>query len=431
MDNVRKHLFWMLHRLKGDNLESHYAQLQKLLGEGNLEKNPVNMEGLSALLHHALVTVPFYEGKEFSDVSDFPVLNKSEIRGNFDRLLSKVYTDQKLVPMVTSGSTGTPFKVVQNKDKRVRTLADTIFFTTLAGYAFGNDLYYMKIFAKKKMKPKFVYFLQKTIPVDVIKLDDAQIERIILRMQSHKKPFFITGYSSALGVLAKYLVSHDRSVQSPDCTGIVSIAESLEPDVKSALSERFGCEVYSRYSNLENGIIAQQVPGSEGKYLVNTASYAIEILDVDGDTVLPVGETGRIVVTDLFNYAMPMIRYDTGDIGSIEVDPVTNRVYLTKVEGRKLDLLYDTNGNLVSSYIVYKNMWNYTEITQYQLVQNDRAVYTLKLNVDEKFLREEELISEFKEFLGGDAKFTVEYVDEIPLLRSGKRRFIVNEMVGT
>ncbi len=137
---------------------------------------------------------------------------------------------------------------------------------------------------------------------------------------------------------------------------------------------------------------------------------------------------GRIIVTDLFNYGMPMIRYDTGDIGSVKPESlISGNLLLNHVEGRKLDLLYGTNGELVSSYIVYKNMWQYTEIEQYQLVQKGAKDYLFKINSKQGFTREAKLIAEFKQYLGADATFRVEYVSEIPLLDSGKRKKIVNE----
>jgi phenylacetate-CoA ligase len=124
---------------------------------------------------------------------------------------------------------------------------------------------------------------------------------------------------------------------------------------------------------------------------------------------------------------MPLIRYDTGDIGAISSDSrKAGNMYFVKIEGRKLDLLYDTNGNLVSSYMVYKNMWQYTEIIQYQLVQEGRREYNIKINADDNFNKEAKLIKEFRTYLGEDAVFTVEYVAEIPLLSSGKRKMIVN-----
>jgi phenylacetate-CoA ligase len=71
-------------------------------------------------------------------------------------------------------------------------------------------------------------------------------------------------------------------------------------------------------------------------------------------------------------------------------------------------------------------MWQYTEIRQYQLIQNGEKEYLFKINVGETFERETQLVEEFKAYLGDDAVFQIEYVKEIPLLDSGKRRKLVN-----
>ena len=71
----------------------------------------------------------------------------------------------------------------------------------------------------------------------------------------------------------------------------------------------------------------------------------------------------------------------------------------------------------------------YQELKQCQLIQKAHGTYGFKLNTEKAFLREEEFIAEFKEYLGKDANISIEYVDEIPLLASGKRRVMVNEMI--
>jgi phenylacetate-CoA ligase len=128
---------------------------------------------------------------------------------------------------------------------------------------------------------------------------------------------------------------------------------------------------------------------------------------------------------------LPLIRYDTGDVGILSNKSSCNFAtpVLTRLEGRKLDILYDTAGNLISSYVVYKNMWKYTEIIQYQLIQEGKKEYKFKINMKGSFAREKELVREFKSYLGEDADFNVEYVSEIPLLASGKRRKIVNNYI--
>jgi len=181
--------------------------------------------------------------------------------------------------------------------------------------------------------------------------------------------------------------------------------------------------VLSRYSNNENGILAQEDRNVTSKFIINSASYYIEIFDLNKDIPISPGKSGRIVVTDLHNYAMPLIRYDTGDIGTMQLDD-NNMPYLQSIAGRKLDLIYDTKGNIVPSHVSYK-LCKYGDYKQFQLVQYGEKEYLIKLNTDKK-VDECVMIAEYKEYFGQDASITIEYVDEIPLLSSGKRKEVLN-----
>ena len=302
-----------------------------------------------------------------------------------------------------------------------------VFCLGLAGYEIGHRLLYLKIWAKQKMKSKRAYWLQNMCPIDVIHLDEPIIERMISQMEKNSSTFGILGYVSALETICQHLDRKNHPAVDADVRSIITMSESLNDYTKTSMEKYFGAPVVSRYSNLENGIIAQQEPNGKADFLINTASYHVEILKMNSDEAAAQGETGRIVVTDLYNYAMPMIRYDTGDVGAMVCDPDNpEKKYFLKIEGRKLDLLYDTKGQIVSSYIAYKNMWQYTDIKQYQLIQDGIKSYTFKINADPAFNLEKQLIEEFKSFLGDDADFKIQYVDEIPLLSSGKRKKVVN-----
>jgi len=209
---------------------------------------------------------------------------------------------------------------------------------------------------------------------------------------------------------------------------VIAMSESLDEHTKKYLEEHFGCPVVSRYANMENGIIAQQTPETGNDFLANLASYHIEILDCSEDIPARDGDIGRIVVTDLFNRAMPLIRYDTGDLGILGISDKNGKEHfvLKRVEGRKMDAIYDTNGKHISSYIFTSNMWKYTELNQYQFIQYGKNKYEFRLNSKDNFRSEKELIKEFRGYLGNDAEITVTYIDEIPLLSSGKRKKVLN-----
>jgi phenylacetate-CoA ligase len=101
---------------------------------------------------------------------------------------------------------------------------------------------------------------------------------------------------------------------------------------------------------------------------------------------------------------------------------------IEKIEGRRMDAIYDTNGNLLSSYVITNGMWDFSEINQYQFIQKSKTSYSFKLSINENFEREGELIDEFRKYLGNEAIIDIEYDNNIPLLSSGKRKKVVNLM---
>lgn len=410
-------LFFLKEILSGGKITAHYRQIDRHFKSLRKDNN------LNKLLIYATNSIPFYKKFQNNDLNSFPVINKVIIKANEREFLNLSYQMSKLIKMTTSGSTGTPFTVYQDLNKKARNHADTLFFGEMGGFEIGNKLYYLKIWAKQKMANPWMYKFQNIVPIDVIDLNEDKVHQMVQEMQSTNQKVSLLGYVSALEHFIKYAEKRNIQKFKANIVSVITMSEGLPKETKSKLEMIFGCPVVSRYSNLENGIIAQQERDSDS-FLVNTASYYVEIFHPTKDELLSDGELGRIVVTDLFNYAMPMIRYDTGDFGIKQTQ--NGKTYLTTVEGRKLDLLYDTQGRMVSSYIMYKNMWQYTEIEQYQLVQTHIKSYEFKINCPDGFQREDQLVAEFKSYLGDDADFKVIYVDEIPLLDSGKRRKTVN-----
>jgi len=429
LETIRKYTFWMFDFLKGGKVRKHYRDIVFEIRDASSDKAVQRREkDLSDFLNHAVSTTQFYKDKKgFSSLADFSVINKSVVRGAFDSFLSGKFERSKLIPVVTSGSTGTPFKVFHDRNKRLRNSADALVFVQMTGYILGERLIYMKVWFDQNMKTPFNFWRENMMPVNVTKLDDAQIKGLLSQMEDDNCTYTIVGYSSALELVCKYLDKNNYGRVKADVKSVIAMSETLSDYTKETMRKYFGAPVVSRYSNLENGIIAQQETTGSGRYLINTASYVVEVLKMDSDEQAEPGETGRIVVTDLFNYGMPLIRYDTGDIGALSQDSkTTGNMYLAKVEGRMLDILFDTKGNLVSSYIITGLMWQYTDVIQYQLIQEGPKKYTMRIHTNETFMKKAQLIEQCKTYLGQDAIFAIELVSEIPLLSSVKRNFIVN-----
>ncbi|MGV8812915.1 MAG: CoF synthetase [Gelidibacter sp.] len=427
---IRKKLFWSLDSLKGGNLRSHYNDIDFILRNlDSVESKSRRAQSLEELLKHAVNSTPFY--KDFSNykgLEDFMVIDKNVIRDYYDDFKSSTFKDQKNYSAYTSGSTGTPFKLLHDKNKRDRNSADVIYFAQKAGFEVGHKLYYIRHWDQYNSSKPWITRLKNIYMHPVSKLSKPDVENLLQKMSEDVSTKGIICYASVLDEMKNYLEGTDTAPVVKDVKSIIAISEALKDDSKSTMSKYFGAPVISRYSNVENGILAQQDVNS-GEFHINWASYIVEILDMDTNVPTKPGTLGRIVITDLYNYCMPMIRYDTGDIGQLAVSVKNGETHmvLDSIEGRKMDMILNTSGKLMSPFTVY-HILKYPHIAQYQFIQETKTQYTIKLNVLPEFHSAENIVTEFKNHLGNDAEIRLEYVEDIPLLSSGKRKFVVNKL---
>ncbi len=428
-EKLRKLVFWTIDFIKGSKVRKHYNDIKFIL-ENYDSKESKDRRGLhlSRLLKHASSTTAFYKDfSNFSSLNDFPVINKTTIRKKIEEIQSDIYKDKKNYKMSTSGSSGTPFTTLQNKNKRLRNTADTIYFKQQAGFEIGYRLYYIRKWFKMHQKSRTTTQLRNIVMVDVTEFSDDYLSQFIAELRSDSSTKVIIGYSSALREICKYLDKTNARPIKSDISCIIAMAESLSTNTRKSLEKYFNAPVLIRYSNLENGILSLQLPHSGNCLQINWASYYIEILHLQKDEPVGFGEMGRVIVTDLFNYCMPIIRYDTGDFAIMtNKDPYFNSApSFSHVEGRKMDMIYDTSGNAKSTFIIF-HLESYPDLKQFQFIQESRTLYTLKLNTEGTFSSENELVQMFKDYLGQDATINVNYVNEIPQLSSGKRRLTIN-----
>ncbi|WP_341530178.1 hypothetical protein WKK05_13310 [Nostoc sp. UHCC 0302] len=426
---TRKALFWGLDYLRGAPIHTHLRNIQQVTADGSLLAEHQAWQ-LQLLLNHAVQTTDYYKNYDaYSQLEDFPVVNKNIIRESFERFESTVFKDKKLNVMETSGSTGTPFRVVQNSSKRQRVLAELIYFNSLVGYSVGCRHGFFRTIPKSSVK----LFMQNEVKFDVRIQDVASFEQQRLTLLKDKRIEILLGYSSVIYDLARYAISQGNTPEDFGVKGVLCLSEPLYPNMRDTIRKAFDCRILSRYSNQECGVLAHEC-STCGRFHLNTASYLFEILALDRDEPVSPGTLGRIVVTDLYNYALPMIRYDTGDIGSIIPNDCSQFMtpILQSLEGRRTDTLYDTMGRRLVPFIlrsIFSEKLNVSPsciLKQYQLIQEDRTHYRLRLCVNETFSEAESMIEILKHLLGDDAQIEVDYVDEIPVLNSGKRKYIVS-----
>lgn len=436
LESCRYIAFWSIDAARGGKVRKAY-NLLKDIDSGRLNDEEIasyQENAIANLLQHARKTINAYKGQATLNLCDWPVVRKTDLKEGLDNHMSSNFSKEKLFVMSTSGSTGTPFRCYQDVNKKRHVNAEVLYYNGLVNFKIGKRIIYFRSIVGEVAKSPLVQFLQNIRLIDCHNLSDEGITKKLneIAICSANGGGMVLSYASTLDAFRKYFQKHGiEGAKTCKVYGVVSGSELLQDITRNTLEKAFGCKVVSRYANEENGFLGQDDIDAN-VFIPNRANYYIEILKLFSDEPASEGEVGRIVVTDLYNYAMPFIRYDTGDVGAwVETTHFGKKVKaIGKFGGRVVDMVFDTKGNQISPHTITNNMWNFQGIEQYQFVQKDKATYLIKLNITSiTFKDEEKLIELFKEKLGSDAIIKIEYCNEIPVLASGKRRYIVNEML--
>lgn len=434
MKNLRYYAFWVNDLLKGAPVYRHYREIQTVFSGKDEEAEKLQKKLVFNILKYAVTHTEFYKSYNPQEKDSFPVISKLDVINNMDTMFSIKYKDKKdsLSTMSTSGSTGSPLKIYQDKNKILRNKADLLFFYNLGNYNVGDRYYYMRIWNEMNKKSKAELFKENFRMFDTANLDKKGADMFIEKLTSDKNKKVVIGFPSSFAAIMDYIEIENKI--NWNIKTIFTQAEQLPIKVKNRMLKVFQCPVLARYSNQENGILGQQPFTGENYFELNAGSYYIEFLKLDSNKPAAEMEEARIVVTDLFNKAIPMIRYDTNDIGiySYKRDKQGRmRKVLESVIGRKADYLYSNQRERLSPYIIITMMWKYTGIKQCQLIQENYDEVTLKVVYRENERNEaveEQLSNEIKQVFGKETKLKIKNLEDIPREASGKRKYIISRI---
>lgn len=400
--------------------------------EGSEKGKEIQLSNLSKLLDHATQYSEFYKKYRGKSLYEFPIVNKTKLIKNYDNISVPIKNipeqeTENIHLQKTSGSTGTPFAIFQDSRKRHRRVAELKYFGESVGFKSHEKLAQCRIWTNWQSKTKSQSFKENIFPINVSKMDDETLNELCLTVKKNKI-IAIRAYASWYDNLLDYFLSGKGDITLLKTIKVMfSTSEALNVVTKEQFMNKYNIPIVECYANEEAGIMAHQHI-DDSIYYLNHASYIFEILKLDEDVPAEYGELGRIVITDLYNYAFPLIRYDTGDTAILQKgNKNTNGWdYLEKLYGRRLDLIYDTKGNPTHPMNFARILKNLPGIAQWQFVQKDKTVYELRINTREDF-NEKRTLSEVISIIGEDADFTIKYVDEIPVLASGKRKPVICE----
>lgn len=425
---LRRKAFWICDRLFcGGEYREFFLEAESAYKQGT-DANETK-EKLGRLLEHAVSTTNYYAPYQGTlELDKFPIVTKTDYQRRWNDFVSSKYVhDKRCHKECTSGSTGTPLEILYDPRKMRKRQGTSIFLNTLADYQIGDRQLYFRIWVSRIQPTLLKKMAMNLIPWDTTTMDQSSLQEVC-RVLAKKRVQSIAGYASSMASLSQFIKDEQIDCSQFKVWSITPVSEAMPPFIREQLAEQFSCPVCALYGAEEFGTVGVQKKDAN-TYYMDTSGMFFEVLKLDEDVPAKDGELGRLVVTDLYNYAFPLIRYDNGDAVVRRTERLPDsrcRQYFTQIYGRRSDIIYGTDGEPRSPHVITNRMWGVEHITQWKFVQTDRMAYKFVLNADRAKIDEGYICSLVRDGLGEGASISFEYVDELPVLRSGKRKYIEN-----
>jgi phenylacetate-CoA ligase len=357
------------------------------LDENSLAK--LQTEKLAKLLDFATRSAPYYKSFGHDEDSDprawlksFPVLTKPLLRAHADELLTK--PKNELILNVTSGSSGVQTEVYVDKEEQSKIRAALIHWWEWTGFFLGKPMFQTGMTLDRGVIKKVKDILTKTHYASAFGLADSDVVRHLEKIEK-KGGYHLGGYASSLYVIAEVAKKHELDISFD---AAISWGDKMFDHYRASVESAFQTKVYENYGLNEGFMVGQKI--DLDYFYIYTPSVYVEILDQNWEEV-PDGEMGRVVLTKLDGYAMPLIRYYTGDLAiKLPQDEYPDQrrfafPLLKKVVGRDTDIVYTPSGKNLIVHFFTGIFEFYPEIIQFRVIQNELASIDVEVVLSENF----------------------------------------------
>lgn len=305
---------------------------------------------LADLWRYAKVNVPYYKNyrqsqcDSLSDLQQLPFLEKDNLRSDASNLLT-TQPAGLIRAKTTGGSTGAAVTIYKNNYAMAEELAATWRGYSWAGIDIGDlqaRFWGVPFDKKSQYRAKLIDLVTNRIRLSAFSFSEDDMSRY-LKTLNKKKPKYFYGYVSMIKQFADYLDRNNLSLEF-NLAAVITTSEVLSSSDRAFFEKIFHCKIFNEYGCGEIGTIAHEC--EHGKMHVTAENMIVEIVDADGRPT-PNGISGEIVVTDLTNYSMPLIRYKMRDFGVIDPEACKcgrGLPVLKEVHGREYDILINSKG---------------------------------------------------------------------------------------
>lgn len=365
------------------------------------------------------------------DFAKFPLVDRDIIRAN--RLTMRSAETSRFITKSTGGSSGVPMTFDLDLNSNDRRSAAWHRGYGWASAAPGTKQFYLWGTALQprsrmaKLKESLWNQLHRKTLCNSFDLTESSAGKVAQQI-SRCRPDAIVAYVKPLYELARCLDEQNIRPHSP--TSIVVGAEKLHPFERELIERVFCAPVFETYGSREFMLIAAECTKHAGLHL--TAEHLLVELLNDEDQPVRDGQEGNVVITDLFNYGMPFIRYRTGDRAVKSGRPCAcgrSLPMLSRIAGRQLDVLRTPDGRLVPGEFFPHLMKDFRSVRRFQVTQHTLSSVTVRIVADAGF---EQIHAKLNQLiaaqLGPSVNLSVERVADIPLTAAGKLRVVVNHV---
>lgn len=396
---------------------------------------------LRTLLRHAYAQCPFYRARfdqagvtpndlrGLEDLRALPVLEKRDIQEQGDRMVARNWPRRDLIANQTGGSTGTPISFYLSAARKCSRAAATLRHNRWAGWRIGDRA--AVIWGAPRDRPTDTWrarlrgaLLREPLWLDTANVTEASLAEFHTALFRHR-PRIIQAYARSAVLFARYLQAGGLTPHRPHA--LITSAEVLEADERRLLEDVFGCPVFNRYGCREVSVVASECSAHRGLHVMAEGLY-LEIETPRGPAAP--GEMGSVLVTDLLNHAMPLIRYRIGDLGAWASGSCPcgrGLPRLERVAGRVTDFLVGCDGRLVSGvYLATYVVAQRPSLGQVQILQQKAGAVTYRIKPGRDFHHEDDLKylrTMTRRYLGAEARIDSEVVEDLPAEPSGKFLF--------
>ena len=395
------------------------------------------LDQLRKLVHVAYHEVPMYRSlydtagvhpqdiHSLDDLRKLPIVEKDTFR-SFPVEQIRRDTGYKVGKIFTSGSTGKSFFVYEDAPTSGIYRASLLLALEWAGWQIGEAHMQSGVTFKRSLDRKLKDMMMRCHYMSALELGDTQIKRN-LEVMSDRKIEHIWGYPAAVYRMASMAaqLGWNQPIRS-----IATWGDNLTPSYRSVIESAFKTRVTDIYGCSEGIHVCSQA--EEERYIIFSTDVMTEFIREDGSPADD-DELSSIILTRLHPGCMPMIRYRVGDLGirGSSALPSCGRGFetLQAIEGRDSDLLTTPEGNLLTAHTFTGAMKPFDEIDSFQVVQRSEDSILVRLCCKQPLGPgvKEKLHALLVKRGVGSLRVEYEEVDEIPLTKGGKHKFVLRE----